>query len=155
MPATITKQLVRDFYDARMSRDPEVIGRYLHDDVEWSIAGPVDVIPFCGQWRGKQAAIDVMCRIAPSCIRVKHVTIEQFLVDGDRAAVLNRLSSTHTRSGRTISYRRAEFFCFKDGKIATYHALLDSFDIAEQVLGHEIDVTPTVRILKAPDVVSA
>jgi ketosteroid isomerase-like protein len=152
MPVIVSRQLVRDFYDARMSRNPETIGRLLHDDVDWLITGPVDLIPFCGQWRGKAAAIDVMCRIAPSCIRVSECTIEELLVDGDRAAVFNRITSTQNRTGRTVSYQRAEFFMFRDGKILTYRSIMDSFDIAEQVLGHEIDLTPTVKILAAPSV---
>jgi ketosteroid isomerase-like protein len=155
MPVTISKQHVRDFYDAKMSRDPEIIGRYLHDEVDWSIAGPVDLIPFCGQWRGRQAAIDVMCRIAPSCITVNKVIIDDLLVDGDRAAVFNRITSTQNRTGRTITYQRAEFFGFRDGKILTYRSIMDSFDIAEQVLGHEIDLTPTVNILAAPRIAPA
>jgi ketosteroid isomerase-like protein len=152
---TISKQHVRDFYDARMSRDPKVIARFLHDEVEWSIAGPVDLIPFCGQWRGKAAAIDVMCRVAPSCITVSKFIIDELLVDGDRAAVFNRITSTQTRTGRTISYQRAEFFVFHDGKILSYRSIMDSFDIAEQVLGHEIDLTPTVQLLQGPKLARA
>ncbi len=155
MPVTVSKQLVRDFYDARMSRDPNIIGRFLHDDVDWWITGPVDLIPFCGQWRGKAAAIDVMCRIAPSCITVSKCSIEELLVDDDRAAVFNRITSTQNRTGRTISYQRAEFFVFRQDKIATYRSIMDSFDIAEQVLGHQIDVTPAVNMVKAPGVAPA
>ena len=42
MSVTITKQHVRNFYDARMSRDPGIIAPFLADDVEWSITGPID-----------------------------------------------------------------------------------------------------------------
>ena len=155
MSVIISKQHVRDFYDARMSRDPGIIAPFLADDVEWSITGPVDLIPFCGQWRGKAAAIDVMCRVAPSCITVRNFTIDELLVDDNRAAVFNHITSTQNRTGRTISYQRAEFFAFRDGKIAVYRSIMDSFDIAEQVLGHEIDITPTVQILKAPGLAPA
>ena len=79
----------------------------------------------------------------------------ELLVDRDSAAVFSHIVSTQNRTGRTISYQRAEFFVFQNGKIIAYRSILDSFDIAEQVLGHEIDITPTVRILKAPDVARA
>ena len=120
MSVIISKQHVRDFYDARMSRDPGIIAPFLADDVEWSITGPIDLIPFCGQWHGKAAAIDVMCRVAPSCITVRNFTIDELLVDDNRAAVFNHITSTQNRTGRTISYQRAEFFAFRDGKIAVY-----------------------------------
>ena len=154
-PMPVSKQHVRDFYDAKMSRDPEIIGPFLHDNVDWSIAGPVDLIPFCGQWRGKPAAIDVMCRVAPSCITVNKVIIDDLLLDGDNAAVFNRITSTQNRTGRTITYQRAEFFGFSDGKILTYRSIMDSFDIAEQVLGHAIDIGPTVKTLSASGVAPA
>ena len=154
-PMPVSNQHVRDFYDAKMSRDPEIIGPFLHDNVDWSIAGPVDLIPFCGQWRGKPAAIDVMCRVAPSCITVNKVIIDDLLIDGDNAAVFNRITSTQIRTGRTITYQRAEFFGFSDGKILTYRSIMDSFDIAEQVLGHAIDIGPTAKTLTASGVAQA
>jgi len=135
----VSRQRVRDFYDARMSRDPDLIAQFLHDDVDWSIAGPVDLIAFCGQRRGKAAAIDTMVRIAPSVFKVTKLNLDEVLIDGDRAAVFNRLAAVQSGTGRIITYQRAEFFLFRDDKIATYRAILDSFDLSEQMLGHAIN----------------
>jgi hypothetical protein len=41
----VSRQRVRYFYEARMSRNPDLIAQFLHDDVEWTVAGPVDLIP--------------------------------------------------------------------------------------------------------------
>ena len=139
----VSRQRVRDFYEARMSRDPELISQFLHDDVEWAIAGPVDLIPFCGQHRGKEAALDAMVRVAPSVFRVTKVTLDEILIDGDRAAGFSRLSAIQSGTGRTISYQRAEFFQFRDNRILIYRAVLDSFDMAEQMLGHAINTSLT------------
>ena len=141
----VSRQRVRDFYDARMSRDPEVIAQFLHDDVDWTIAGPVDLIPFCGQHRGKKAAVDTMVRVAPSVFKVTKLNLDELLIDGDRAAGFNRLSAIQSGTGRTITYQRAEFFLFRDNKIKSYRAVLDSFDLSEQMLGQAID-----RSLDAP-----
>jgi ketosteroid isomerase-like protein len=135
----VSRQRVRDFYDARMSRDPKIIAQFLHDDVDWSIAGPVDLIAFCGQRHGKAAAIDTMVRIAPSVFTVTKLDLDEILVDGDRAAVFNRLAAVQSGTGRTITYQRAEFFLFRDDKIANYSAILDSFDLSEQMIGHAIN----------------
>jgi ketosteroid isomerase-like protein len=139
----VSRQRVRDFYDARMTRDPDLIAQFLHDDVEWSIAGPVDLIPFCGQRHGKAAAIDTMVRVAPSVFRVTKLNLDELLVDGDRAAGFNRLAAIQSGTGRIITYQRAEFFQFRDNKILAYHAILDSFDAAEQMLGHAINTSLT------------
>src|SRR5712671_3984500 len=81
----VSRQRVRDFYEARMSRDPDIIAQFLHDDVEWAIAGPVDLIPFCGQYHGKAAALDAIVRVAPSVFRVTKLNLDELLIDGDRA----------------------------------------------------------------------
>ena len=139
----VSRQRVRDFYEARMSRDPNIIAEFLDDDVEWTIAGPVDLIPFCGQHHGKAAAIDTMVRVAPSVFKVTKLNIDELLVDGDRAAGFNRLAAVQSGTGRIITYQRAEFFQFRDNKILTYRSVLDSFDAAEQMLGHAINTSLT------------
>jgi ketosteroid isomerase-like protein len=139
----VSRQRVRDFYEARMSRNPDLIAQFLHDDVEWAIAGPIDLIPFCGQYRGKQAALDALVRVAPSVFKVTKVNIDEILIDGDRAASFSRLAAVLHGTGRTITYQRAEFFQFRDNKIIGYRAVLDSFDMAEQMLGHAINTSLT------------
>ena len=139
----VSRQRVRDFYEARMSRDPDIIAQFLHDDVEWAIAGPVDLIPFCGQYHGKAAALDAIVRVAPSVFRVTKLNLDELLIDGDRAAAFTRLAAVQSGTGRIITYQRAEFFQFRDNKIRIYHAVLDSFDMAEQMLGHAINTSLT------------
>jgi ketosteroid isomerase-like protein len=139
----VSRQRVRDFYEARMSRDPDIIAQFLHDDVEWAIAGSVDLIPYCGQYRGKAAALDALVRVAPSVFKVTKVNLDEILIDGDRAASFSRLVAVQNGTDRIITYQRAEFFQFRDNKIMTYHAVLDSFDMAEQMLGHAINTSLT------------
>ena len=141
MPTPISRQLVRDYFQACVSRDPERIARFLDDDVEWSLGGPVDLLPFCGQRHGKSAVIDTIVRLAPSSIRLTDMEPEELLIDGDRAASLLRLSAIHASTGRTVSYRCAQFLRFHDGKLVEFRALIDSFDAAEQVLGHPINTS--------------
>jgi ketosteroid isomerase-like protein len=141
MPNCISRQLVRDFYQARMSRDPARIAPLLDDDVEWSISGPIDIIPFCGRRRGKEAVIDAIVRIVPALLTVTKLEFEEILVDGERAAGFTKLTAVQISTGRTISYQRAELFRFRDNKIISYRSILDSFDIVEQMLGHPIDLS--------------
>jgi hypothetical protein len=82
-----------------------------------------------------------MVRVAPSVFRVTKLKLDELLIDGDRAAAFNRLAAVQSGTGRTITYQRAEFFQFRDNKIRTYHAVLDSFDMAEQMLGHAINTS--------------
>jgi ketosteroid isomerase-like protein len=136
--AGISRELVREYLSARVARDPERLAHYLDDNVEWSLAGPVDLMPFCGQRHGKQEVIDTIVRLVPTLLQVTGMDIEELLIDDDRAATFIRLSAVHVMTGRTVSYRSAQFLRFRDGKLIEFRAVIDSFDAAEQVLGHPI-----------------
>ena len=74
-------------------------------------------------------------------MRMTGMDIEELLIDGDRAAAIIRVSAIHAVTGRTVSYRNAHFLRYRDGKLAELRALIDTFDAAEQLLGHPIDTS--------------
>ena len=84
--------------------------------MEWSISGPVDVLPFCGTRHGKAAVLDMVGRLFPEVFRIFSLVPDAILVDGDQAAILSRLSGQNG-GDRVISYRLAHFVRFRAGKI--------------------------------------
>jgi len=138
MANTLSRAHVEAFYRAYASRDIEQIAPFLDDEVEWTISGPVDVLPFCGTRRGRAAVLDLVERRIPEVIRVHGFTPDLLLVDGDRVSTLVRLAGYHQRDGRAISYRVANFLRFRDGRVIENLSLMDSFDAVEQVLGHPL-----------------
>jgi ketosteroid isomerase-like protein len=143
MTTAISHQTVRDYFKACVSRDPVRIAAMLDDEIEWSCTGPVDLLRYCGQRRGKQTVVDNIVRVGPSVIRLTGMDIEEIVIEGDRAVTFTRISAVHNSTGRTVSYQCAQFMRFRHGKLMEYRALVDSFDAAEQVLGHSIEVAPT------------
>ena len=142
MPSPVSRGVVAAFYKALASRDPARIAPFLDDDVEWMIVGPVDLFDFCGLRRGKAAVIDLYQNVIPAVMQVTRFTTDIALVDSDRAATLNRLTGLLRGSDRTISYRTANFVRFRDDKVVEFRAIIDSFDAAEQMLGHPIELAP-------------
>jgi len=142
---------VQAFFQAFASKDPAKLAPFLDDQVCWSTAGPVELIRYCGERRGKAAVIDVFSRVAPSVLRLTAYEPEILLVDGDRCATLARLTGVTPESGRVISYRCTQFVQFRDGKVIECRAIIDSFDAAEQFLGHPIDLSGAVDGLAPPD----
>lgn len=136
----VPHSLVKAFYQVFAARDVERIAEFLHDDVEWTISGPVDLLLFCGIHRGKAEVIDLIGRQIPAVMRTFSFVPDVMLVQGDRAAMLSRQSSKHSDDGRVISYRIANFMRFLDGKVIENLSLIDSFDAVEQVLGHQLAV---------------
>ncbi len=140
MTNPVPRTVVEAFYKAYAERDAAKVAEFLDDDVEWTISGPVDVLPFCGTRHGKAAVLDLIERQVPAVFRVFSFVPDAMLVDGDRAATLNRLSATRNDDGRVISYRLSHFMRFRDGKVVENLSLIDSFDAVEQVLGHPLAV---------------
>ena len=138
MAEPVARAVVDAFYKVYATRDAERIAEFLHDDVEWTISGPIDYLRFCGTHRGKAAVLDLIKRQVPAVLRVFSFVPDSIVVDGDRAAMLSRQSSKRAVDGRVISYRVANFMRFRDGKVIENLSLLDSFDAVEQVLGHPL-----------------
>lgn len=138
MTDSVPRATVEAFYRAYAARDAKKVAEFLADDVEWTISGPVDVLPFCGTRRGKAAVMDIIERLVPGVFRVFSFVSDQMLIDGERVATLNRLAARRTDDGRVISYRLAHFLRFRDGKVIETVSLIDSYDAVEQVLGHPL-----------------
>src|SRR5665647_378703 len=140
MAYAVPRAVAEAFYKVYAAREIEKIAAFLHDDVQWTISGPVDVLPFCGVHRGKADVLDLIKRRVPEVLRVFSFLPDEFLVEGDQVATLNRLSARRTDDGRVISYRVANFIRFRDDKVIENLSLLDSFDAVEQLLGHSLAV---------------
>jgi ketosteroid isomerase-like protein len=141
MTTPVSRSTVQAFFQAFASKDPARLAPFLHDGVRWSICGPVELICYCGEHRGKAAVLDLFGRIAPAVMRLTGFDPEILLVDGDRAAMMARLTGITPGEGRSISYRATQFVRFANDKVIDYRAVIDSFNAAEQFLGHPIDLS--------------
>lgn len=136
--ASVPRKIVEEFYAAFTTRDVVRLAPLLHEHVEWTISGPVDLLIFCGTRRGKQAVLDLVSRKTPHQFDIHRFEPAAILIDGDRAAALSRLSGITRDQGRAISYRVAQFLKFEANKLVEYCSVIDSFDAVEQVTGQRL-----------------
>jgi ketosteroid isomerase-like protein len=136
----VPRGLVDAFYKVYAARDADKISQFLDENVEWSISGPIDYLPFCGTHRGRADVVDLIRRRIPAVLRTFSFVAEVILVDGDQVAMLSRQSSRRTKDGKAISFRVVNHMRFLDGKVIKNFSLIDSFDAVEQVLGHQLAV---------------
>jgi ketosteroid isomerase-like protein len=136
----VSRAVVEGFYKAFAERDMDALASFLADDVVWTISGPVDLLPFCGQRTGKAAVMKLLERDIPEFLAKRRFVPSAMLMDGDRAAVLGRLVATKRHGGHAISYRTAHFMRFHDEKVIEYVSIIDSFDAVEQMIGRPLDV---------------
>ena len=109
----------------------------IDEDVDWAIYGPIDMFPFLGSRRGKPAVLDVIKQIAEN-FQVHRFDRETVLLGVDSASSMLRYSLTALDTNKPISLRIAHFAQFKAGRLASIRALIDTFDLVEQVLGRNI-----------------
>ena len=134
------RHLAEGFYRALASRDASRIAAYLSDDVDWMSIGPVEMLSFCGPRHGKAAVMEVFERLIPAVVDVTSYVTDILLVDGGRAAGLNRLTGRLHATGRVITCRLANFMQFRDGKICEYRSLMDRFAAVEEFIGQRLDL---------------
>lgn len=144
MTYTVPRDVVDAFYRAYISRDAQQIGALIDDDVEWIVAGPIEVMQVCGYWRGKAAVIHRFADQMPKVIHFRHLEIESLLVDGNSSAMFGRISCVHIASGRSICHRVSHLVRYCDGKVISLRVINDSLDAAEQYVGHQIALTDEV-----------
>jgi ketosteroid isomerase-like protein len=128
------RDFIRAFCEALSSRDSSKLLPMLAADVEWTIFGPIDYFPFFGHRKGRDEVIEAMCRQISDYLHFQRCDPERMLFDGDSAASLSRVTAEHIPSGRILSFRLAQFITFRDGKLVEMRAILDSFDVVEQVV---------------------
>ena len=137
MSYRVPRSLVEDFYKAYATRDADRIAPFIHDDVQWTISGPVDFLPFCGTHRGKANVLDMIQNKVKAVVQTFGFVPESIVVDGDRVAMLS-VQSARRKDGCTVRYRVANIMRFCDGKVIENLSLLDSFDAVEQVIGRHL-----------------
>lgn len=134
----VSRKTVQGFYEAFASRDPARIAPFLSDDVQWHMAGPVDVFQFAGYRRGKTAVLDYFS-LVPKVFAVRRFEPEDLVLDGNRAALFSKVVAVQKDTGRVITYRCAHFVVFENDRLVSMQGITDTFDVAEQVVGHRID----------------
>ena len=139
MSENATRATVTKLYDAYQRRDFECIVAMLHEDIDWVIYGPIDVFPFAGLRRGREAVLQALAAIGEVYL-LESYQPEVIVVDGDRAAVMSDVSFKQRATGRTLRFRLANFLRIKDGKLIEFREFADSFDLVEQALGHAVEV---------------
>ena len=134
-----TRAIVHELYEAYAGRDFERVAALIHDDIDWVMYAPVSVFPFAGPRRGRKAVLDAMAAIAERFSVESHKR-EIVIVDDDRAAAMSDVSFKQRATGRILRFRTANFLRFQDGRMIEFREFIDTFDVVEQALGHELNI---------------
>src|SRR3982074_3405964 len=92
----------RALHSAINDPQPQDLETLIDEDVEWAIYGPIDMFPFLGARRGKEAVLEVIRQIADN-FRVHRFDRESIMLGVDSAASMLRYSLTSLDSNKPIS----------------------------------------------------
>ena len=129
----------RALHRAINERHYEDIEALIDDDVDWTIHGPVEMFPFFGARRGREAVVDVIRQIAHS-VRVHRFDRETIMLGVDSAGSMLRYSLTVLETNKAVRLRLAHFAQFRAGRLFNIRVLVDTFELVEQALGRPIQL---------------
>lgn len=109
--------LVRQMGEAMMSDDPQAAAAYLADDVEWHEIGRAE------PYRGMAALAERFMGGDQPDWQITGFEIHDIVANDDHTIALG--TATATRGGRTFTYRTAEIYHVKDGKVTARWAFSD------------------------------
>jgi ketosteroid isomerase-like protein len=139
METNATRALGRQLYDFYARKDADAIQSLIHDDIDWTMYGPEKIFPFQGHRSGKTAVLQVLQMIGEE-YELQRYEPEFVIADGDRVAAISNVAFRRKSSGRVLSFKVANFMRVQDGRIIEFREFSDTFNVAEQALGHFIEV---------------
>jgi ketosteroid isomerase-like protein len=123
----------RALHRAINERQFNEIDTLIDEDVDWTIHGPVDLFPFFGSRRGKDAVLEVI-RLIAERVRVHRFDREAIMLGLESASSLLRYSLTVLDTNKPLRVRLAHFAQFREGRLSSLRILIDSYELAEQAV---------------------
>ncbi|OQW56072.1 MAG: ketosteroid isomerase [Proteobacteria bacterium SG_bin9] len=134
---TANRACVEKFLSAFYSGEIEMALGCLDDEIDFLAHAPVDILPHLGHRRGKLAVREMWQTLHN---RYSHMRYDLPFIaeEGDNAAAIIRVYFRKSENDRIVQMDIADFYRFKNGRIAQIRQFMDSFDVAQQVLERDI-----------------
>ena len=117
--------IIERLYACFETGDLDGLVECLAEDCEWQHAGPRELIPWAGTYRGHAGVIEFFGILDQ---QLEPVSSEppKFIAQGDTVIVLGRDKNLVKETGNTYEADWAHVFTLKDGKIAAFRQLTDT-----------------------------
>ncbi|MGN6411843.1 MAG: nuclear transport factor 2 family protein [Nitrobacter sp.] len=137
MESDSNKQCVLSFLQAFYAGDAAAAMACCDNDIDTITYAPVDLFPHLGHKRGRAWVAEAIAIQQQRYAIRKHEVI--YIAAEDRTvAAMTRCALTKRNDGRVVQFTEAEFFALRDGRIIEHRAFFDSFDLVQQILGHDL-----------------
>jgi uncharacterized protein len=137
MVESLDRRRVLNFLDAFYAGDIAAAQACCDDEYDSITHAPVELFPHLGHKHGKDwiaEAIETQQKRYSS----RKYEIKFLAVDGAKVATIQFLSLRKRNDDRVMHLEIAEFFTLRDGRILEHRSFFDSFDLVQQLLGHDL-----------------
>lgn len=132
-----SRQRVLTFLDAFYAGDAAVAQSCCVEDYDSITYAPVEIFPHLGHKQGNDWIAESI-RIQQQRYRQRRYEVTGMVVEDDMAVALLRLGLQKRNDDRMVQLDTAEVFTLRGGLIAKHRAFFDSFDLIQQLLGHDL-----------------
>jgi ketosteroid isomerase-like protein len=140
------KQCVLDFLQAFYAGDAAAAMACCDNEIDTITYAPVDLFPHLGHKHGRAWVAEAIA-IQQQRYAVRKHDVIFIAAEDSTVAAMTRCALTKRNDGRVVQFTEAEFFSLTNGRILEHRAFFDSFDLVQQVLGHDLadDFAASVR----------
>jgi uncharacterized protein len=137
MHRRLARQRVLDYLDAFYAGDVLGAQDCCDDEIDSITYAPIELFPHLGHKHGK-AWIAEAIRIQQERYLTRRYEMTFMAVDGLKIATTQRVFMLKRNDQRLVQFDLAEFFTLHAGRIIYHRSFFDSFDLIQQVLGHDL-----------------
>lgn len=140
-----SEKCVRAFLDSYYAGDVARMEACCADAFVSLTHAPVEIFPHLGFHQGKNWIAQAI-RIQQERYSERRYTLEFIIADETQAATLTQAALIKRSDQRVITLYVGEFFTLRDGLVTEHRSMFDSFDLVQQLLGHDLTDEFTTRM---------
>jgi limonene-1,2-epoxide hydrolase len=131
------RQLVLNFLDAFYAGDVARTQDCCDDEFDSITYAPIELFPHLGHKHGKAWVAEAI-RIQQERYLNRRFEITFVAVDGLKVATTQRVFLQKRNDRRLVQFDSADFFTLHARRIIAHRSFFDSFDLIQQLLGHDL-----------------
>jgi ketosteroid isomerase-like protein len=137
MVESLARRRVLNFLEAFYAGDIAAAQACCDDEFDSITHAPIELFPHLGHKHGKDWVAEAI-QTQQKRYSSRKYEIKFLAVDGARVATIQLLSLRKRNDDRVMHLEIAEFFTLRDGRIIEHRSFFDSFDLVQQLLGHDL-----------------
>ncbi|MGO9485948.1 MAG: nuclear transport factor 2 family protein [Rhodomicrobium sp.] len=104
---------------------PTLIKDYIDDNCTWVAPGPKDILPWAGEFKGKQEIANFFMQVAQN-LDFTEFAPRDMIEQGDTVVVIGMSSARAKKTGKTVNSDWVHVFRFDQGKAVFFQEYTDT-----------------------------